>query len=143
MTFHRAHACIADKLCMHAKPRLYGAALFPAGRRPGAQYHTHACARHAYTYIHIRIYGGNNEDMKKSFMTKRKLRKYGALYFSAWAELRAKKRGKSFERQIRNKYNNVVHIPEGYALEDMMDLDDSVMGGDKPYYVKEVKVTFE
>ncbi len=81
--------------------------------------------------------------MKKSFMTKRKLRKYQVLYFSAWKELRAKRRGKSFERQIRNKYNNVVHIPEGYEIQDMMDLDDSVMGGDKPNYIKEVKVTFE
>ncbi|MCD8294895.1 MAG: hypothetical protein LUE27_06625 [Clostridia bacterium] len=54
-----------------------------------------------------------------------------------------KKREKPFEKKIFNPYQNLIVIPEGYDIAEMMDLDDEIMADARPYYTKEVHVIFE
>ncbi|MCD8307474.1 MAG: hypothetical protein LUD51_04510 [Clostridia bacterium] len=60
-----------------------------------------------------------------------------------YAKERQVKKEKPFEKQIFTKYQSVITIPKGYEIEDMLDMDDSVMDGDKPFYMKEVRIVFE
>ncbi|MCD8285816.1 MAG: hypothetical protein LUD50_01125 [Clostridia bacterium] len=71
-----------------------------------------------------------------------KKKKLNERYYSHMKEV-ARTKEKPFEKRIETKYQSVIVIPKGYTLEDMMDMDDSIMGGEEPQYIKEVKVIFE
>lgn len=68
--------------------------------------------------------------------------KIAGRYFTRMKEAEGAKE-KPLEVTVRTKYQSVITIPEGYEISEMMDMDDSVMGDEKPFYAKEVKVIFE
>lgn len=41
-----------------------------------------------------------------------------------------------------NKEGNVVVVPEGYTLEDLLSLDDEIMCGEEPRFTDEIEVKY-